>query len=408
MAKTRDIKKAIKKPMTIKTTPRPKSKSKDKTQEALRESKGSAKHILISNDNKKGGVSTFQLSRYELSSILNLIKPLSRMEETIIFYVDKKVVRVGQNQEGVIALLELKPKIEKSTKKPFVFAIPKEVLSNISNVASDYITVKIDGSDLTIYIGDTKLEMATVEDLAIPHIEIDLDSFKSKSEVVIPDILESALYRLKVVSKGSIGALETNATLGKVIEVGSNIYFTEIKLGLKKINVGISPQFFDHLQVVAKTAKVKVEIFANKDYILATNDQGFMYMTTLKEDGFTVSFDSVVKGRTCLSKITVDKRSIVTALKKLAVVTTGVKDPIVFMKLSKNLNLSVQSLNGKKSSDTIAIGDKEGGLKSVVKVRQDLLDNTLSILNNHVEIDYYEDFIVIADDEQRVLFSLVE
>ena len=158
--KRKSIKSGVKKPLTVKKVKAKDSETTKKTKKKLSKIHGTKDKELvvsISNDSIKKGSCIFSLNRNDIKNINDLMKPLSKMEEYMIFLVSKDSIKVAQNQDSVIALLDIKAEFEKEPKEDFILSIPKEMLANLNKLVSDSVIFKIKDADITLEIGDTKL-----------------------------------------------------------------------------------------------------------------------------------------------------------------------------------------------------------------------------------------------------------
>ena len=149
----------------------------------------------------------------------------------------------------------------------------------------------------------------------------------------------------------------------------------------------------------------------NKNYVLVKNDNGFYYQSTAYKDGFTVSVEDVIKDRKKIAHIVLDKRAMITAISKLSIVTTGVADPKITLSTKKSkelLQLEVKSLSNKKSIDKISVGEIDAKEDVSIKLRQENLDNTLSILDNTINLEIYKELVIFSDEQQKILFSTIQ
>jgi hypothetical protein len=124
--------------------------------------------------------------------------------------------------------------------------------------------------------------------------------------------------------------------------------------------------------------------------------------------GFPTSIKAIEDNHKALASFIVDKRALVTSLKKLSLVLVGVKNSTVVLKLVKgDLVLEVKSLNGKLSKDKVALTNVKGVFKSIT-INMEVLKTTLSVLEVNTRVKIFEEFTIIEDQEQKVIFSNLE
>lgn len=364
--------------------------------------------IGISPDNEVGGVCEFKLTSSEIESISSLITPLSNIEEYIVFQVlEGGGLVVGQNQDEVEAIIVINAEFIDTPKSTFTISLPKKIINELKQVVSDYAIVRVKDHALTLEVGGTVLEMNT-EEVDLPHISIDVTEFE-ESEDIIPDLIENAIHRVQAIKIPEAGVFENYIAISDKIEAGSMLYFTQVKSGLTKTKTDCKPEFLPYIKMIAKCAIAKVTIASNEDYILVYNDVGMYYKSSRASMTVTPKFEEVLRDRELKAKGLFDNRTLASSLKKLAIVTIGVKGAVVNIALkSKKASVFVKSLGGKKSNDTWVAGDLQGEYKEGFNVNLKLLTSSLQILDNNVTVEAYEEVVNISDSEQQILFLIEE
>ena len=210
----------------------------------------------------------------------------------------------------------------------------------------------------------------------------------------------------------SAGIFEATVSLGESIQLGSSFYLSEVKDVFKKFNADISPDFLSYILNIAKFAKKNVKFLKNDDFIIVANDVGMMYKTALSNIQFPTNISKeFLPESTSLSVANFDSRTLMTSLAKLEIALYGVKSPELYIQYNPRrhqADVYVKSLSNQKSKDSWAAGDMLKNKIGEFSILLDLLKNSISILDNDLSIEVYEDFITLSDNKQIIVLAVTE
>jgi hypothetical protein len=348
-----------------------------------------------------------ELSKDDLKLIVELFKPIPTLETSMCFKVQSDSLIVGHNVEGVMSSVIL-PKVISKSEGDFVFLVNRKMIVELYDLIGDTVIFKLKEGNLKIDLGNTELSMLTLEDVEVPNIHIDTESDLETSEKIDPDYIEGALNRAITIKNNTVGILEGYVEVGGNIVCGSAVFFTEVESKVKGVKVKVVPEFLNYMKNIARTASKWVKIYKDKNYVIVANDKGLLYQSSSLDMGFPTSIKAIEDNHKALASFIVDKRALVTSLKKLSLVLVGVKNSTVTLKLVKgDLVLEVKSLNGKLSKDKVALTNVKGSFKSVT-INIEVLKTTLSVLEVNTRVKIFAEFTIIEDQEQKVIFSNLE
>lgn len=359
-----------------------------------------AKHTMAVNKDF-GDKASFSLSKNQLQAIVKAMKPVSKEDKYRFEIGTDGDITVSVDEQGFILCIKLGT-TDVQAEKPFVFYMDKTVLNRISSVVADEIKFNMTTEVMNIDVGGTDINMGLSIEDSTPDISYAVTTTETKSSEWLLDMLNRI-----AVSKTSNAPLASVMYLGENIKYGSKKNTSLIKTGLKKIQVGLVPEFVTYLRNIS-TMGENVEFIYDEvgGNFVVKNDTVF-YKTKIVKNKFPVDIKTELIDKLVAEAVgSFSTRPILNSLDKLSIPLIGAENAEINLSFSEDkqtVEAFVYSIGNQASKDFWTAGTLEGEASGVLDLYH--LMNSLSVMDEDVTISSYKSFILLEDSVQFILLS---